>query len=687
MNENKFDGISVFRIATCIILTVIIFFGFVIRLFNWQIVDGSEYAKTVVDTSKYKIETAAVRGEILDSKGTDLAVNVTGYKIVIEKLYMEKNSENDIISALIDLMTEKNEKWIDVLPITIDKNGDYQFIKNKESEIATLKSKAILNLNGYATAQDCMSWLVERYKISGDYSKEKMRSMISVRYNMEKSGFSMTTVYTFAEGISQDMVAVISENFQNIPGVKVETTSIRTNPNSTLMPHIVGYVAAISKEEYDEKKDDGYKLNDKIGKSGIESGMESYLRGNTGIKEVERADDGNIVGEEILRKAEPGNTLYLTIDSNLQRTVNSILAKNVRAAQEEGKALAAQSTEAVKKFGQDCTSGAVVVLNVKDFSVLAASTYPSFDLTRYLDDYDYYLKVNSNAAAPLYNKAFNGIYMPGSIFKPCVAAAALEEGVITQDTYIYCSMYYNYYKNYTLRCMGWHGSINAHTAISKSCNYYFAEVGRLLGIKTLNLYAERFGLGVKTGIEVYESGGILAFRDSTEWFDGNTSQAAIGQSDNAFTPLQLATYTATIANDGKRMKTHLVKKVVDYARENTVYENNVKNAQLESTCGVSKANLDYVRDAMRSVAREGTASSVFGSYPIEIAAKTGTAENQGSDHVTFIGYAPYDKPEIAIAVVVEHGARSKYSLGIAKEVFDYYFSDRIRAIQAQRNSY
>lgn len=681
MNENKFDGINPIRIGICVVLTLFIFSAFVVRLLNWQIVEGAKYAETVVETSKYEVETTAIRGEILDKKGVELAVNVTGYKVTLQKLYMKSGTENEIISKLIDLMDSKKEKWIDVLPITIDKKGKFQFVKNKESEIATMKSKQLLNLNSYATAEDCMVWLVERYDVDTTLTQEKQRAMISVRYNMEKSGFGMTTSYTFAEGISKDMVAIISENFQNIPGVTVETTQIRTNPNSALMPHIVGYVGAIDSDEYQEKKDQGYKLNDKIGKGGIESGMESYLRGEAGVKKVERSEEEEIVGEEIVKTAKPGNTVYLTIDAKLQKQVNTILGRSVKAAQQEGKALAAQSSDSSDKVGQDCTSGAVVVMSVKDFSVLAASTYPSYDLNKYLNDYDYYAKVNTDSSAPLYNKAFSGIYMPGSIFKPCVAAAALEEGVIDENTYIYCSKYYDYYKNYTLECMGWHGSINARTAISKSCNYFFAEVGRLLGIKTLNLYAERFGLGEKTGMEVYESQGILAYRDSSEWYDGNTSQAAIGQSDNAFTPVQLATYTATIANNGKRLKTHLVQKVVDYSRTNTVYENTAKNIEVMSNCGVSRANLDYVKDAMRSVAQEGTASSVFGNYPIAIAAKTGTAENSGSDHVTFIGYAPYDKPEIAIAVVIEHGARSKYSLGVAKEVFDYYFSKQIKAAE------
>jgi penicillin-binding protein 2 len=276
----------------------------------------------------------------------------------------------------------------------------------------------------------------------------------------------------------------------------------------------------------------------------------------------------------------------------------------------------------------------------------------------------------------MYNRAFVGSFAPGSVFKPCVAAAALEEGVINTGTHITCTKYYNYYPSNPVACMGTHGSIDLDEAITHSCNYFFAETGRLLGINTMYLYAEKFGLGEKTGLEVGESSGFLAGRDSTTWQDGNTVQAAIGQSDNAFTPVQLATYAATIANNGTRLKTHIVKEIKDYERTKTVYKYNSKKPEVMSTSGVSGENLRAVQRAMLDVTTStgGTAYSVFGNYKVKVAAKTGTAENAGSDHTVFICYAPYDKPKVAVAVVLEHGAYGRYSMGVAKALLDKYFS-------------
>ena len=224
--------------------------------------------------------------------------------------------------------------------------------------------------------------------------------------------------------------------------------------------------------------------------------------------------------------------------------------------------------------------------------------------------------------------------------------------------------------------MGYHGSIDVFSAITRSCNYFFAETGRRLGINTMYLYAEKFGLGEKTGVEISESPGFLAGRDSTSWTDGNTVQAAIGQSDNAFTPIQLATYAATLANDGKRYRTHLISKITDYKRQEVLEYNDPDSPELVDEVGISEENMKLVQEAMRNVAADsnGTAYSVFGNYPVEIAAKTGTAENSGSDHTTFICYAPFDNPQVAVAVVLEHGAKGVYSMNVAKAMLDAYFN-------------
>jgi penicillin-binding protein 2 len=321
------------------------------------------------------------------------------------------------------------------------------------------------------------------------------------------------------------------------------------------------------------------------------------------------------------------------------------------------------------------------VLDVSDFSILAAATYPTYDLSQYVSDSDYYTELLEDSTNPLFNRAFNGAFTPGSVYKPCVAAAALEEGVLTSSTKITCNHTYEYYApSYTPTCLGYHGALTVTSALAYSCNIFFYDTGRQLGIENMDLYSKSFGLGTTTGVEIGESEGTLAspsYRISNggTWQPGDVIQAAIGQSDNAFTPLQLATYCATIANNGTRLKTHLVDKITDYTRDTVLSQTEAEEVE---TVSVSAENLKIVQEGMREVCTIGTASSTFGDYGIAVAGKTGTAENPGhSDNTVFIGYAPYDNPQIAVAVVIEYGTSGVYSTGVAKDIFDAYFYGKV----------
>ena len=667
------------RAGICIAITAIIFLAFVARLFSWQIVNGDNYKQVALSSTTYSEETDATRGEILDVNGVGLTVNKTCYKIIINRLYVEKNELNSLIESLLMYMDARGEKWQDVLPIVVNSKGEYSFKANSEDEVKTLKSSDYLGVADTLTATDCMSELTNRYKLESYTNHKKRRDIASVRYNMELCGFSSNTTYDFALDISPQMMAIISENFQNVSGVDIATYFERHNPDPQIAPHLLGALGLINEEEYTEKTALGknYNFNDKIGKFGIESSFEDVLKGQAGEKIVKKNSNGKVLEEIQKTDANPGKTIYLTIDSKIQTAANKALAENVKKAKEDGEALKAENGKS--GYGEDCKAGAAVMLSVKDFSVLAAASYPTYDLEKYSLYDDYYVDlVKDEKNAPLYDRVFNGSFAPGSIFKPCVAVASLEEKVVTDETIINCTKVYDYYKKDTVSCMGTHGYIDLNSALTQSCNYFFAESGRRLGINTMYLYAEKFGLGEKTGVEISESTGILAGRDSTTWTDGNTVQAAIGQSDNAFTPIQLATYVATIANDGKRYKTHLVSKITDYKRQNIITQNDPNNPTLVDTVSVSQENLQYVQNAMRNVVEstDGTAHSVFGNYKVKVAAKTGTAENSGSDHTTFICYAPFDKPEVAVAVVIENGARGKYSMNVAKAMLDAYFAKK-----------
>ena len=389
---------------------------------------------------------------------------------------------------------------------------------------------------------------------------------------------------------------------------------------------------------------------------GIEKAFEATLRGTDGATVVSRGATGDSARTVAPRN---GDTVWLTLDSRLQQQAVRSLQKNIRAAKNAGSG--------------ECESGAVVMLSVRDFSVLAAASCPTYDLDRYSEYGDYYVSLAEDEAAPLFDRAFTGIFAWGSAFKPCVALAALERGVVTPSTRFTCTKYYDYYPSNVVACMHYHGDESLRSAMAHSCNWYFAETGRRLGIGAIDDYAARFGLGEPTGVEIGESVGMLAGRDSDEWHEGNTVQAAIGQSDNAFTPLQMAAYTATLANGGKRLRVHLVSKITDYAREETV--SRFDSPEPIADVGASEKNLREIREAMRAVTQdpEGTAHGVFGDFPVEVAGKTGTAENAGADHAAFICFAPCDAPEVALAVILEHGENTLYAQQVARDLLESFF--------------
>lgn len=657
VNKIKSKNINMKRYVILLGCAVLVSGVFISRLVDWQIINTAHYKVRANSSNIYFVKTDPVRGEILDRDGVGLAVNDMGYKIVLDRLLIEKGTENDLILKVVRLLEALDNEWIDILPIGIDKNGFY-FTQEHESQISSLKKT--LNLGENASAEECIRKMCERYKI-GEYSDADRRVICSVKYNMEKSGgyYLKSMPYVLCDSVSKDAVIIISERFKDLKGVRIQTSLIRKYINGEVAPHIVGYTGFMSGEEY-EKRKDSYPMDALIGKTGIESVFEDELRGYGGKRMMQMSREGGVIDVSEKEPAKSGNTVFLTLSSKIQEVANKSLKENVEKAH---------------TVASDCVSGAAVVLNVKDFSVLAAATYPGYDLTRFMEDKSYYSELANDKAVPLLNRAFLGAYAPGSIYKPLVACAALDSGKITPSETITCSGSYNHYIGYRLRCMGVHGAANLKLALSKSCNVYFAELGRRLGANLLKEYANKFGIGVKTGIEVGESVGIVAGPEHSKavgahWYESGSSQAAIGQSDNMITPVQLATYVATIANNGIRYKTHLVDKITDYSRNKLIKE---ISPEIVENLNISEENLKAVQSSMREVAISGTARD-FASYPIPIAAKTGTAQNSGSDHTTFICYAPFDDPQIAISVVIAHGKTGMASKNVARDIMNAYFN-------------
>jgi len=489
---------------------------------------------------------------------------------------------------------------------------------------------------------------------------------------MFKQGFSQTNPYIIAPDVSVETVGIFNQLESEIPGVETGVMISRHyGEDPATAPHILGTIGALSDVQYEKIKEDdntyslqnlgGYSYDDTRGQSGIESAFEEELRGTNGVMKIETDSAGGLTGRTVLESPVPGNTVQLTLDSELQRVANASLEKNVLAN---------------TKYPD--SKGGAVAIDIKTGGVLAASNYPSFDLERYYSDNEYYnMLVNDEENYPLVNRAMEGVYTPGSVFKPLVAIGALQESVIRTGTTYYCEGYLDFAGS-TYNCLGTHGDVNVYGALQDSCNVFFYQAGRALTIKRMEVYANLFSLGVKTGVEISESSGQMSSKEYYEeqtggsWTDGNTINAAIGQQEDKFTPLQLATYCAAIANNGVRYESHLLDKVLDYTGETVVYQYEPKVAE---PAQVDAWVMDVVKDSMLMVSKYGTASDVFANYPVNVCSKTGTAENSGNqaDNLTFIAYAPADDPQIAVAVVLEYAGKLDYARQVAKDMFDQYF--------------
>ena len=652
------------RGAIVIAIVAAILTVFLINLFRIQIFEAGSLKNSAVSSVKVKIDPT--RGEIFDCNGNPLVTNKQVNTIVFhyQTFPPGKDAEgrNAVIERLISLFSRYKLEWKDNLPIEVTASGKLVFSEGKDAEIEYLKSKAFLDLNYYADVEDCFNALVKRYSLE-KYSVRLARNIASVYYSMRKDGFNTGTPYVFASDVSNEVVAVIKENSNKYVGVDVQVKSEREYLDGTIAPHVLGFVGAISPEEYEEKKNEGYSLNDVIGKSGIEYTMEKYLRGEPGEKTIYVDEDGN-TSEVITKQPVAGDNIILTLETKIQKTAYDALSSLIKE---------------MNKTNKDAKAGAVVVMNTKTGDVLACVNYPSFDLSTYNENVS---ALTADPDKPLWNRALRSIYTPGSTIKPAVAMAGLEEGVINSKSLVYCSGTYKHYADYQPKCTGVHRNQDVVHAIYHSCNIFFYETSRLLGIDKLNDYYTMFGLGQKTGIELTENEGTV---DSPQlrtskgelWTPGLTVQAGIGHGDNQFTPIQLCSYASTIANKGVRYKAHVIKSIMKSDYSKTVSKREV---QVLSKADFKAKNWELVYKGMLLVGTESYAD--FSKVPETVAAKTGTTsifkkvngKEVEINNGLIITFAPYDDPEIAVAVIVE-GAKSGGSTApVASAVMQQYFT-------------
>ena len=637
------------RQTSLTVLSVILIIAMLIytfRIYSLQIVNASKYSSVAGSTTVRTAVLKAPRGEILDSFGRQIAVNRDGYNVVFNKAYVKDNL-NDVILSLIDTFNSYETEYTDKLPI--DTSAPYDF---KEGE-STDKLISTLKLNHYATADNCFKRLVERYDLEG-YNKSNQRKIMGVRYSMEIASFSISYPYTFAEDIPTELMRKISESGFLLDGVTVDVCPFRQYVDTSLAVNIIGSVGPIYEEDWtkgENYKDRGYSFNDKVGKSGIEHYAEEYLRGVDGEITYYLDSDGSIIEKEVTKEPISGKTIMLTLDRSIQRTAQNALESTILD---------------LRSRGGTAVAGSAVMIDIDTGGIICAANYPTYDSATLGEKFN---ELVSDPRKPLTNRAFQGVYPIGSTIKPIVATAAIEKGLYHQGETIRCVQVYDYFDDYKPKCLHYHGSINLTTALSKSCNYFFFDLGRRIGGTTLTDYYKQFGLGTYTGVEVDDSKGILV-EPASDTLGGDTLQISIGQL-NAFTPLQLANYAATFANGGTHYKATLLDKVVSYDLSKT-YKN--YKPEIVNKVSIKDSTLDAVKQGMLSVTVDGTGSTVFADYSIKIGGKTGTSQtNKGADHSTYIVFAPYDNPQVAISVILEHGD-SGYSAGsIVKSLLDAYF--------------
>ncbi|MDE6593308.1 MAG: hypothetical protein K2K57_09650 [Oscillospiraceae bacterium] len=670
------------RFIILIIFTLALLSLGAVRIMKIQLVDGSAYLEKSKSSRIYEQVISAPRGEIADADGNYLVGNKSGFNVMLEKAFFPDGNEgaNRVIGETAGLLATEGISPIDELPITkpVSGNSPFEFLPDRESDIAVLRKN--IGVQVYGTAEDCIIAMCRLYGIDESLPDSEKRLIAGVRYTMALRDFSVTNRYTFAEDIPMTAVVKIKEKSDILDGVDISQEAVRVTHTGDVVPHLIGTVGAISAEEYENLRDSGYALNDTLGKGGIERAMEKVLRGEKGVRRLE-ISDGIVVGDETAKEAVPGNTIKLTVDSNYQRKVQTILENHITWLNNQ---------TSVNAKGVEADAGAIVVLDARTGGLLAAATYPTYDLKDYIADYH---AVASGENAPLTNRATAGEYRPGSTFKTVTATAALNEGIISPDTIVNCQKYYTYWEDWKPypECTGYHSRLNAVGALRESCNIFFYEVGRIMGIDRINEYASLYGLGEEMGLETgrgVKKGYVASpevFKSlQLDWQAGNVIQAAIGQSDTAVTPLQMAAQAMTIGNRGVRYQTYMVDSIYSYNMERLISKTEpVKAAVIEDKTGYTFSSV--IKGMEEAAAFEQytlyprnkdyyTGNYLLTTLPETAAIKTGTPQklNKNDTHSAFIGFYPSDDPDIAFAAYVEKGEWSKFMI---KDIINAYYNE------------
>ena len=625
-------------------------------LYDAQVVHGSENRARSITSNTASETVTASRGIITDRNGKVLVSNRLAYTLVVDKSSFGKDEAalNDAIWQLMQLCQEQGVTWNDTLPMTTGSSPQLTSKSLTESFREYLDDNKLPTDGGSAEVLAAMRKL---YKVDDSYTDAQARLIVGVRYELDGR-----SSYTFAEDVSTELLGRITDG--KYRGVTIKTAAARVY-NTKLAAHILGTVGAIWQEEWrsDESTgyvgyaDKGYNMNDLVGKDGVEKAFEEYLHGKDGKRLITTDENGKITGELYSVEPKPGSTVALTIDIDFQAQVEEALKNTVSSM--------------TKSDGID-RGAAVAVVQVGTGDVLALASYPTYSLSTFRQDL---AELSTDPLQPMWNRATQGKYAPGSTLKPLTAIAALESGATTVREKIYDSgkwTYPGYSASYTY-CWkrSGHGSLNVRGAIMNSCNYFFAEMGYRMGMDTLREYYAKFGLGSPTGIEIGDTAGRLPSQNEGE---NLAPWAAFGQANQEYSPLQLANYIATLCGGGDRYATHLLKNVRSSGSGALEY---VYDAEPAETIAMSSENLSAVLAGMHDLATDGAVSQYFKNCIVDAAAKTGTIQtgDTKNNNGAFVCFAPYDDPQIAVAIVIEKGGSGAALASTAVQVLNAYFSN------------
>ncbi len=681
------ERITRVRAGIILLLFALLLGFFAFRLYDYQMIQtGGVIDNTTTFTTLTRVKAA--RGDILDRNGNVLVSNRAGYNLTLNHyVLLSAKGTNDHLYRLGTRCKEQGIDYVEHFPVTTQRPFTYTLDQyNSTYQYYFQQYLAYMgDLDSDIAAPLLIEKLRQRYGFPEEWTDEEARMVIGLRYEMAlRNCIPSLGAYVFLEDMDDEERSAIVE--LNVPGMRVEATTFREY-NTAYGAHILGFTGAMSPKQWEYYKTiEGYDMDAEVGQSGFEAAFEEYLHGVDGWREDTVAIDGTLVSSVYLSEPKAGSNVHVTIDIGLQRIAEEALAEKMDQLRNQ---------EDQEADGADAQGAAVVAIDAKTGQILVCASYPTYDLSRYFEDYE---TISTDPMSPLYNRALDAAYPPGSIYKPAMVIAAIDSGVVDDDTLVKDLGIFdadnspdNRWDNFEPTCLAWttwggnHGEVDARLALKVSCNYYFYELGSKMRLSDMDATGAAMGLGEPTGIELPEELGHRANEqtkaqlfegDDARFYLGDQIMAAIGQSEHRFTPLQCAVYAATLGSRGDRHRATFLNRIVS-----SDYRTLLRESQQEVVSHLDISDEAYYAyvEGMIQVGTEykGTANQIFKDYPVQVACKTGTAETDKgemySDNGAFICFAPAYNAEIAIAVYGEQAGHGSSMTDVAKAILDAYF--------------